>query len=405
MIIPWFLAGFFLLTTVFLGWLSFRERSERLEVEKSLLKIETEERAVKDQLVSLREYTEKLNQNSESRFENLANKILSENAKKLENDSNKNLSLLLNPLKEKIETFEKKVSETYHSESRERFALKSEIEKMIHAHERMSDETTNLTRALKGDSKTQGNWGEMKLERLLEQSGLRKGEEYIVQAQSMGLKSENGQALRPDVIVQLPDNKHIIIDSKVSLTAYERWVNEEEEGSTRDLHLKDYLLSVKTHIDGLSAKHYQNIQGLNSPDFVMMFCPIEAAFGMALEKSRDLFGYAWEKRIAIVSPTTLHATLRTVASIWKTERQNKNALEIARQGGALYDKFAAFVSDLERIGKTIDDSKTQYDSAMNKLAIGKGNLVSRAEKLKELGIKSQKSVSQNLVESPDSLPL
>lgn len=335
-------------------------------------------------------------------FENIAQKILTQNSTHFETSSKKNLELLLTPLKEKLQTFEKSVSDAYHTESRERFALKSELEKIIQSQHSMSEEAQKLTRALKGDSKSQGDWGEIKLEMILEKSGLFQGVEYTTQGREMGLKNEIGEHQKPDVIIHLPDEKHIIIDSKVSLTSYERYVNE-ENNELKEAHLKDFHKSFKKHISELSEKHYQNIETLGSPDFVLLFCPLESAFGLALQTQRDLFLYAWEKRIALVSPTTLHATLRTVASLWKTERQNKNALEIARQGGALFDKFVGFVEDLEKVGKSISDSQKTYDQAFTKLRDGKGNLISRAEKLKELGIKSTKKLSPSLVSDQEPL--
>jgi len=386
-------------------------RLEILEKEKSTL-LQSKEGSTKETLALQMELTswktkfqdqQSLKKETETLFENIAQKILTQNTSQFEASSKKNLETLLLPLKEKLQTFEKSVSDAYHTESRERFALKGELEKIILSQQSMSEEAQKLTRALKGDNKTQGDWGEIKLEMILEKSGLFQGIEYTLQGKEMGLKGESGEHQKPDVIIHLPDEKHLIIDSKVSLTAYERYINEENK-DLKEAHLKEFHRSFKKHITELNDKHYQNNIQLNCPDFVLLFCPLEAAFGLALQTQRDLFLYAWEKKIALVSPTTLHATLRTVASLWKTERQNKNALEIARVGGALYDKFVGFVEDLEKVGKSIGDTQKSYDQAFSKLKEGKGNLMSRAEKLKELGVKTTKKLTDlQLPESGESL--
>jgi DNA recombination protein RmuC len=317
---------------------------------------------------------------------------LDKNSQSLQQVSEKNMAQILTPLKERISEFQKKVEETYHSESRERFALKSEIEKIVKANEKMTFETQSLTRALKGDVKVQGNWGEMVLERILEASGLRAGEEYVTQGEGMKLKDEFGRDQRPDVIVRLPEGKHLIVDSKVSLVHYERILSESESAKV-DEAKELFLASVKAHIDGLSKKRYQDLEGLGSPDFVMLFVPIEGAFSMAIQGDGALFSRAWDQGVIVVSPTTLLATLRTIASVWKQERQTRNALEIARVGGALYEKFAGFVDDLKLIDVKLGDAKDAYEKAMNKLSTGKGNLVSRVEHLKKLGAKTSKSVA------------
>jgi len=332
-------------------------------------------------------------------FQNLASSILERSTEKLEIQSRRNLSVLLDPLATRLKQFEDKVQNAYESESRERFALKAELEKIILANQRISDDATNLTRALKGDSKVQGNWGEMKLSMILEQSGLAEGDEYVREGRDLALKNEDGGHLRPDVIINLPDNKHIVIDSKVSLTAYERFING-EPGPERDLDLKDFFKSVRTHVEQLSAKHYQGTKGVNSPDFVLLFFPLEPAFTELMRASRDILTFAWDKRVMIVTPTTLLASLCTIASVWKTEKRNANALEIARQGGALYDKFAAFVEDLEKVGKSIDDTQKVYLGTMKKLKEGRGNLMSRTEKLRELGAKATKRLA--LEEEPSA---
>jgi DNA recombination protein RmuC len=333
-----------------------------------------------------------MHERMQSEFENLANRILHQSAEKLTAANQQQMQHLLNPLKDRLTTFEKKVEDTYNSEARERFHLKKEIESLMQTNLRMSEDAQNLTRALKGDSKLQGNWGELILSRILESSGLREGEEFVVQGKELKLTDTDGKRFQPDVIVNLPDKKHIVIDSKVSLTAYERFVSAPDED--RDAFLKQHLDSVTTHVRQLSAKHYQALNGLRTPDFVLLFMPLESAFSLAVQARPDLFNFAWDQKIVIVSPTTLLATLKTVASIWKMEQQNTNAVEIARQGGLLYDKFASFIEDMHKIGKQLDQANTAYTDAMNKLATGKGNLISRANRLQELGVKTKKELKE-----------
>lgn len=323
-------------------------------------------------------------------FENLATRVLENNSQKLKEQNQESLQHLLSPLKDRIQAFERKVDDTYQAEARERHSLKREVEQLHKLNLEMSEEARNLTRALKGDSKAQGNWGEVILARVLESSGLREGHEFIVQGKEMNLQSINGKRLQPDVIVKLPDEKHLIIDAKVSLTAYERFVDSESE--YKDMQLKMHLDSMQKHIKELSDKHYSGLDALNSPDFVLMFMPVEPAFSIAIQQKSDLFTYAWERKIVLVSPSTLLATLKTVASIWQIDQQNSNAREIARQGGALYDKFVLFVEELEKVGKSIDKASDSYHQAMLRLSQGKGNLISRAEKLQELGAKTHKKL-------------
>jgi DNA recombination protein RmuC len=271
--------------------------------------------------------------------------------------------------------------------------LKAELKKLHDLNLKISDEANNLTKALKGDVKKQGNWGEMILERILERSGLTEGREYRKQESVL---SENGQRFQPDVVIHLPDQKHIVVDSKVSLVAYERLVNSDGE-QQRAAFVKEHLLSVRGHIKILSEKHYQHSQGFNSPDFVLLFIPIESSFSIAVQEDQDLFSYAWDNKVVIVSPSTLLATLRTIASIWQQENQNRNALEIARQSGALYDKFVAFIADMESIGKGLESTRKIYDQASNKLYSGSGNLVKRAETIRKLGAKTTKELPQGLL--------
>jgi DNA recombination protein RmuC len=305
---------------------------------------------------------------------------------------------MLNPLKEKIMTFEKKVDDTYQKGLKDQTDLRAELKKLYDLNSRISEEANNLTRALKSDSKKQGNWGEIVLERVLERSGLVKGQEYETQVMA---KDEEGKSIYPDVIVKLPDNKHIIVDSKVSLVAYEAFVNE-DDSDKKDNYLKQHVDSIKTHVKGLSEKNYQNASLFDSPDFVLLFMPIESAFSAAIQADLSLFQFAWDKKIVIVSPTTLLATLRTIESIWKHEKQTQNAIEIARQGGALYDKFEGFVSDLAKIGSNLDTTRKNYDAAMNKLKTGKGNLLRSTEKLRELGAKATKALPESIFDENNS---
>lgn len=330
-------------------------------------------------------------------FENLATRVLDNNSQKLKEQNQESLQHLLNPLKDRLQAFEQKVEDTYQKEARERHSLKNEVEQLHKLNMEMSEEARNLTRALKGDSKTQGNWGEVILSRVLESSGLREGKEFVVQGKEMDLQSINGRRLQPDVIINLPDAKHLIVDAKVSLTAYERFVDAEPE--YKAIQMKQHLDSMQKHIKELSEKHYSGLEALNSPDFVLMFMPIEPAFSIAIHEKPDLFTFAWERKIVLVSPSTLLATLKTVASIWQIDQQNANAKEIARQGGALYDKFVLFVEEMEKVGKSIDKASDSYHQAMQRLSQGRGNLISRAEKLQELGAKTQKQLEKKFPSS------
>ena len=325
-------------------------------------------------------------------FELLANKILEEKSNKFTEQNKENIKNILNPLQEKILTFEKKVEDTQKESISMHSALKEQLLGLKDLNQQMTKEATNLTRALKGDSKMQGNWGELVLERVLEKSGLEKDREYFVQ---QNFTREDGTRVLPDVVLHLPDNKKMIIDSKVSLTDYERYVNADED--ERAIFLKAHLNSIKKHIEQLSEKNYQDLYDIESPDFVLLFIPIEPAFAIAINEDNTLYNKAFEKNIVIVTPSTLLATLRTVDSMWNNEKQQQNAIEIARQAGALYDKFEGLVKDLTGVGKKIDDAKKDYSSAMNKLVEGRGNLITSVEKIKKLGAKAKKSLPENIV--------
>ena len=326
-------------------------------------------------------------------FENLANRIFDEKSTKFTAQNKVNLDQLLNPLQEKIQNFEKKVEDSHKESLLNNVTLRQEIINLTSLNEKMSQETVNLTKALKGDSKMQGNWGELVLERVLEKSGLEKDREYFVQ---QAHTDPQGNRVFPDVVIQLPDGKKMIVDSKVSLTAYEKYANE-EDSNLKASHLKEHVNSIRRHVEQLGDKNYHDLYQIESPDFVLLFIPIESAFATALNDDATLYNKAFEKNIVIVTPSTLLATLRTIDSMWANQKQQENAFEIARQAGALYDKFEGFVTDLLRIGKKIDESKSEYEGAMNKLRDGKGNLITSVEKLKKMGAKAKKSLPEQLL--------
>ena len=359
-----------------------------------IAKAEVEYRGLQEKLQSQKAEMEELQKKFTTEFENIAHKILRKNTEDFTATNQKNMGELLKPMKEKFESFEKKVEDTYLKSKNDQVDLQAELKKLSALNIKISEEANNLTKALKGDVKKQGNWGEVVLERILERSGLTEGQEYereVVQ------KTDIGRVVRPDVIVKLPDEKHIIIDSKVSLLAYEKAVNSDETDD-REKFIKEHLLSLKNHIKGLSDKHYQTLRDVNSPDFVLLFIPIEASFSIAVQEDQELFSFAWDRKVVIVSPSTLLATLKTIASIWQQENQTRNAIEIARQGGALYDKFVGFIEDLEKIGNNLKTTQSNYEKAMNKLTTGKGNLVKGVEKLKSLGAKASKEIEKKMLD-------
>lgn len=325
-------------------------------------------------------------------FEILATKILDEKSEKFTLQNKENIKNILNPLQEKIQVFEKKVEDTQKESISMHSALKEQLLGLKDLNQQMTKEATNLTKALKGDSKMQGNWGELVLERVLEKSGLEKDREYFVQ-QSFTLS--DGSRVLPDVVLYLPDNKKMVIDSKVSLTDYERYVNADDD--ERYIHLKSHIASIRKHVDQLSDKNYQDLYDIESPDFVLLFIPIEPAFAIAINEDNSLYNKAFEKNIVIVTPATLLATLRTIDTMWNNEKQQRNAIEIARQAGALYDKFEGLVKDLTGVGKRIDDAKKDYSAAMNKLVDGRGNLIVSVEKLKKMGAKAKKSLPETII--------
>lgn len=327
-------------------------------------------------------------------FENLANRILDEKSKKFTEANSANIGQILKPLGEKIKEFQERVEKTYVEESQQRFSLEKEIKRLYELNIQVTRETNNLTNALKGEAKTQGNWGEMILETILEKSGLIKGTHFSVQ---QSITAEDGSRMQPDVLIHLPENKNMIVDSKVSLTAYERFYSA-GDNDEKKLALAQHIASIKMHVRELSDKNYQNLYNINSPDFVLMFLPVEPAFGLAVLNDADLFFEAFNRNVVIVSPSTLLATLRTVSSIWRFENQNKNAVKIAEQSGKLYDKFVAFVEDLQEIGKKIGDTQHSYENALSKLQSGTGNLIKRAEDIRKLGAKTCKRLPARIVD-------
>ncbi len=336
---------------------------------------------------------EKLQEKFTKEFENLATKILDEKSNKFTEQNKENMKNILSPLQEKIQLFEKKVDDTHKESIDYHAALRQQIIGLSELNAQMSKETLNLTKALKGDSKMQGNWGELILERVLEKSGLEKDREYFVQQSHTNAE---GNRVFPDVVINLPDGKKMIVDSKVSLTAYEKFINEEDD-SLKNAFLKEHVSSIKRHVEQLGDKNYQDLYQIESPDFVLLFIPMEPAFALALNEDTTLYNKAFEKNIVIVTPSTLLATLRTIDSMWANQKQQENAFEIARQAGALYDKFEGFVADLVKVGNKIKDSKTEYDNAMNKLVDGKGNLITSVEKLKKMGAKAKKALPDNIL--------
>ncbi|MEJ6791473.1 MAG: DNA recombination protein RmuC [Lacinutrix sp.] len=367
-------------------------RNEKEILNQELARKSTEFENLQTQNLKQDEELAKQQEQLRKDFEIMASKILDEKSEKFTLQNKENIKNILNPLQEKIQLFEKKVDDTQKESISMHSALKEQLLGLKDLNQQMTKEATNLTRALKGDSKMQGNWGELVLERVLEKSGLEKDREYFVQ---QNFTREDGSRVLPDIVLHLPDNKKMIIDSKVSLTDYERYVNADED--EREAFLKEHINSIRKHVDQLSEKKYEDLYDIESPDFVLLFVPIEPAFAVAINADNSLYNKAFEKNIVIVTPSTLLATLRTVDSMWNNEKQQQNAIEIARQAGALYDKFHGLVTDLTGVGKKIDAAKTDYSAAMNKLVEGKGNLVTSVEKIKKLGAKAKKALPEAII--------
>ena len=369
-------------------------QSNNLVLTQSFARLEAENEHLAEKLGEQKKEVTAMQDKLTVQFKNLANELLEEKSKRFTDQNKSNIEGLLKPLGERIQAFEKQIVQTNKEGLERNVALRTEVKKLYELNTQMTKGTENLTKALKGDNKTQGNWGEFILESILEKSCLVKNREYSVQESFVG---EDGKRYQPDIIVKLPDNKHIIIDSKVSLVDYEQSCSAAEE-QERTVALKRHLDSIRRHIKGLSAKSYQTQYSLKGLDFVLMFIPIEPAFGAVIQHDPGLYNEAHEKNIVLVSPSTLYATLSTIASIWKHEYQSQNALEIAQQGGALYDKFVGFVEDLQQLGRQMNTTQETYGKAMNKLSEGQGNLVRRAEKIKALGARTSKALDQQLID-------
>ena len=375
------------------------KNSETTELVKQIAELETsieqERKSADEKLKLLNDSKEEL----KNEFKNLSNEILEEKSKKFTEANKENIDSILNPLKEEFTQFKKTVAETYDKESRDRTALKTQIDGLKELNEKLGKEALSLTNALKGDSQKQGAWGEVILERVLEESGLHKGREYETQ---LSFNDDGGKRKRPDAIVHLPNDKDVIIDSKVSIVAYQNYHQTDNEND-KEQFLKDHLLSIKNHIKGLSLKNYEDIEEIKTLDYVLMFIPIESAFMLAMENDRELFSAAFEKNIVIVTPSTLLVTLKTIQNIWRYEKQNKHAQEIAKKAGDLYDKFVNFSDSLNEIGTNLTRAKKSYDTAVNRLSTGKGNLIKQAQNIKTLGIKTKKEFSQNLLDNSEDI--
>ena len=380
-------------------WQTAQAEKETLRTEREALALQLTKKEVDfsnlvERNKEYRQEVEQLQEKFTKEFELLAQKILEEKTTKFTEQNKENLKTILSPLQEKIQLFEKKVEDTHKESIDYHAALRQQILGLREMNEKMSQETINLTKALKGDNKMQGNWGELVLERVLEKSGLEKDREYFVQ---QSFTTPEGQRLQPDVVIALPDGKKMIVDSKVTLTAYERLCNAENEEEQKQ-YLREHLIAIHRHVEQLSSKNYYDLYQMESPDFVLLFIPIESAFAVALQEDNTLYNKAFEKNIVIVTPSTLLATLKTINSMWTNQKQQENALEIARQAGALYDKFEGFVTDLIKIGKKMDEAKVEYQGAMNKLTEGKGNLISSVERLKKMGAKAKKAMPEALLQ-------
>ena len=373
-------------------------RTEKDSLAIRLTRKETDFENLWQKTLEQKEEVEKLQEKFTKDFENLANKIMEEKSAKFTQQNKENLATILTPLQEKIHLFEKKVEDTHKESIDYHAALRQQILGLREMNEQMSRETVNLTKALKGDSKMQGNWGELVLERVLEKSGLEKDREYFIQ---QAFTTDDGQRVFPDVVINLPDGKKMIVDSKVSLTAYEKFANEEDE-ALKAVFLKEHVNSIRRHVEQLGEKNYHDLYQMESPDFVLLFIPIEPAFAFALREDATLYNKAFERNIVIVTPSTLLATLRTIDSMWTNQKQQENAVEIARQAGALYDKFHGLLSDLITVGKRLDDAKSGYADAMNKLTEGKGNLITSVERLKKMGAKAKKALPENVLKRAEA---
>lgn len=392
-------AAFFVLGLVlgsFSTFIFFRKKWSQAQVlEKELAQLtyryESEVQILKQSLDIQKQQFKEIQQLSQSQFEVLAQKILDEKVRQFKDQSDSHLNQLLTPFREQIGQFQKTLIEKFQTETQERFMLKGEIDRLIQMHDKIATEANALTKALKGDNKFQGDWGELVLERILESSGLRPDEEYIMQS---SYQSDDGNRLRPDVIIKLPENRHIIVDSKVSLKSFEAFQNCDSD-SDREVFLQEHIRSIEAHVVGLSTKGYDKLSELGSPDFVFLFIPIEPAWLLALKGKPDLGAWAWEKGVAIVTASTLFTSLRTVANLWRFDRQNKNAQQIAKEAGALYDKFVGFIEEFDRIGNQLSVLQNIFETAKGRLSSGRGNIVTKIENLRLMGAKSSKQIKSD----------
>lgn len=370
----------------------------RQELGQKIISLEEQNHVLREQIEKRNDDIEKMRQDFAIQFENLAHRIFEEKQKHFKEQSTLSITGMLEPIRQSFGEFKLKIEDSFSKHRDEQLTLKEQIRNIVLTNDKMSKQTENLTKALKGDNKLQGNWGEMILERILEESGLTKGRDYTLQGEGLNLvNEENNKKQRPDVIVHLPEDKHIIIDSKVSLLDYERYISSETDEEKR-LASKSFLESIRRHIKDLSSKEYHYNESKNTPDFVLMFMPIEGAYNFALQEDSELHNFAWSQKIVLVSTSTLFATLRTVSSIWRLEQQNQNAQAIAEQAGKIYDKVALFVDDMEKVGQHIKKTEETYQNAMGKLKDGRGNLISQTEKLRELGVKTKKNISKNVAQ-------
>ncbi len=373
---------------ILLGWILARSRS-----------VADQERVkfLQQRLDDQKAETVELQERFRVEFENIANRLLEEKSEKFTKQNSERLGEILTPFTQKIEEFKKQVQEVYKEENNQRVSLQGQLKEMIQMNKVIGEQAENLTKALKIDTKQQGNWGEVVLQRILERSGLREGHEYVTQSSHT---TEEGRRLQPDVVLHLPDQKYLIIDSKVVLTAYERFHSEENEAQ-KGRHLKDHVTAIRTHVRSLSKKNYETLYQDKSPDFILMFIPIESAYSLALQSDIDLYSDSFASSIIIVSPTTLMATLATIETIWRQERQNRYAVEIADRGARLLEKFTGFIDSLQEIGDRLDQARKSYDMAFDRLRTGRGNLISQAVKLQELGVKVKKDLPESVLEGAE----
>ncbi|TNE99189.1 MAG: DNA recombination protein RmuC [Bacteroidetes bacterium] len=367
------------------------------DLKERAIRAESETESLKKLLEENKKFSDEKQKDLREQLELLGKDFVTQGSRILKSENELQLGTLLKPLKERLEAFEKEVREN-NKQDIERFSsMEGLVKALSEQHHKMHSTAQNLVDALKGEQKVQGDWGELALERILESSGLEKGREYFIQN---SYRNESGELQRPDVIVQLPEDKHLIIDSKVSLKAFEQYINEEDPEKKKQA-LNNHIVSIKTHIKQLSDKDYSSLSDLTSPDFVLMFIPLESSFALAVKEEPTIYQQAWSKKVILVTPSTLLATLKTVENIWKQERQTRNAFEIAEQAGRLYDKFVGFVSDLEKVGNKQQEALKSYNEAISKLHTGKGNLVRSAEKLRELGVKTKKKLDDKFLGEDD----